>query len=100
MRFFSASALRTDTKEIWQALDRSEDVVLTTNGRPRALVIEIPGGDLEMSLRMVSSARAMLSLQSIRTAAIANGTADMGMEEINAEIAAARAERHATESAN
>ena len=100
MRFFSASALRTDTKEVWQALDRNEDVVLTTNGRPRALVIDIPDGDLEISLKMISSARAMLALQSIRTTAIANGTADMGMDEIDAEIAAVRAERHATESQN
>jgi len=100
MRFFSASALRTDTKEIWQALGRSEDVVLTTNGKPRALVIDIPGDDLEMSLKMVSSARAMLALQSIRAAAITNGTANMSMDEIDAEIATARAERHATGSVN
>jgi len=97
MKFFPASALRTETKELWQALDRDEDIILTTNGRPRALVIDIPGGDLEMSLKMLSSARAMLALQQIRTAAIANGTADMSMAYIDAEIATARAERHAAE---
>ena len=97
MVFFSASALRTETKEMWQALDRSEDVVLTTNGKPRALVIDIPDGDLEMSLKMISSARATLALQRIRSNALAQGNADMSTEEIDAEIAAYRAEKHAQE---
>lgn len=100
MQFFSSSALRTDTKEMWQVLDRDEDVVLTTNGRPRALVIDIPDGDLEMSLKMISSARAMLALQQIRAAALANSTADMSMEEIDAEIAAYRKEKRSQESVN
>lgn len=100
MQFFSASALRTDTKEMWRVLDRDEDVILTTNGKPRALVIDIPDGNLEMSLKIISSVRAMLALQQSRAAAIEQGVADMSMTDIDAEIAAYRSEKHSQEDAD
>ena len=39
MNFYSVRDLRTDSKSMWADLKRGDEVVLTNNGRPSALMI-------------------------------------------------------------
>ena len=91
MDFFTVRDLRTSPKSIWDSLAGGE-VVITNNGRPSALMINIPDGDFEETLNSVRQARAMRAFNSMRRKAAEAGY--MTEEEINAEIAAARKEMH------
>ena len=42
MNFYSIRDLRTDTKKMWSDLQKGDEVIITNNGRPSAIMIEIP----------------------------------------------------------
>ena len=91
MNFYSVRDLRTHSKTMWSDLSAGKEVVLTNNGKPSALIIQIPEGNFDETLLAVRQAKAMMALNSMRTVAANNGY--MTDEEIEAEIAAARQER-------
>ena len=64
------------------------EVVITNNGKPTALMIDISDGSFEATLKAVKQAKAMIAFNSMRQKAASNGF--MSDEEIEAEIAAAR----------
>lgn len=90
MDFYSVKDLRTQ-KNVWTSLAANGEVVITNNGKPSALMLDISGGDFESFIRAVRQARAMIAFNNMRRVAAENGY--MTEEEIEAEIAAARAER-------
>lgn len=70
-----------------------DNVVITSEGQPMALVFGIDGismGTAESLMRSVAALRAQAALQE---GARANGVSDLSAEEIDSEIAAARRER-------
>ena len=91
MNFYSIRELRTDSKKMWQDLSVGKEVVLTNNGKPSALVIDIPEDSFEETVMAIRQAKAMIALNSMRAIAAKNGY--MTDEEIEAEITAARQER-------
>lgn len=93
MKFYSIRDLRTESKNLWEQLAANEEVVITNNGKPAALMIEIDEEHFEEVLRAVRSAKAMVAINAIRATARSNGY--MTEEEIEAEIQAARDERTA-----
>ena len=90
MNFYSVRELRTTQKAIWENLEKDGEVVITNNGKPSALLVDIGDGDLEDTLKAVRQARAMMAFNSMRTKAAEKGY--LSDEEIEAEIAAARLE--------
>lgn len=42
MNFYSVRDLRTETKNLWDNLSAGGEVVITNNGKPAALMIDIP----------------------------------------------------------
>lgn len=93
MEFVSIRDMRTQPGEVWQKLQEQGDLIVTSNGRPFALMISAEGEDVEALLAAVRRARAQLAASRLRAAAAQQGTARLGAEEIAAEIAAARRER-------
>jgi len=91
MEFYTARDLRSSTKNIWESLSGDGKVVITNNGKPSALMLDISNGDLEQLLIDVRQAQAMRAFNNMRMRAAAAGY--MSEEEINAEIDAARRER-------
>jgi len=98
MVFCTVRELRNSPKMVWDALDAQKDVVITNNGKPRALMIDISADDLMAVTKMLRTARTTRAVMEIREEAVRNGTANMSMEEIDAEIAAYRAEKRAAKS--
>ena len=88
MNFYSVRDLRTDSKSMWADLDKGDEVVLTNNGKPSALVIDIPEGGFDETLQAVRQARAMIALNSARRRAAREGF--MSDEEIESVIAEAK----------
>jgi prevent-host-death family protein len=72
-----------------------ERVVITRNGKRQAAVI--PVEDLER-LQALDRDRAMAAVRELQADSVRNGTDKLTVEEIDAEIRAARAERRAKKS--
>ena len=90
MRFMSAREFRVNTGRMRRDLDRDEEVVLTANGRPFAIVSAVRPESFDKELRAIRGARAKVSLDRARDSAALAGTADMPMAKIDALIAHAR----------
>jgi antitoxin (DNA-binding transcriptional repressor) of toxin-antitoxin stability system len=88
MNFYSVRDLRTDSKRMWTDLTSGDEVVLTNNGKPSALVIDIPEGSFDEIVQAVRQAKAMIALNSIRKKAARTGF--MSDEDIESVIAEAR----------
>lgn len=88
MNFYTVRDLRTTPKDIWTNLSADGEVVITNNGRPTAIMLDVADGDFEETLRAVRQAKAMLAFNSMRSQAAEQGF--MSDEDIEAEIAAAR----------
>ncbi|MCL2525497.1 MAG: type II toxin-antitoxin system prevent-host-death family antitoxin [Coriobacteriia bacterium] len=94
MVFYTVRELRNNTKTVQQAIKGGGEVVITNNGKPWALMLDIAEDDLFEVVHAVKSARMARALEKIREDAIANGTADLSIQEIDAEIASYRNGRH------
>lgn len=90
MEFYSVRDFRTESKAVWASLSRGAEVVITNNGKPAALMIDIPEGGFDETVQAVRQARAMLAMNSMRRRAAAQGY--MTDEEIDAAIREARGE--------
>ena len=88
MNFYTVSDLRTTPKSIWDNLSADGEVVITNNGKPTAIMIDISDGSFEETLRAVRQAKAMIAFNSMRTKAASKGF--MSENDIEAEIEAAR----------
>ena len=88
MNFYSVRDLRTTPKSVWENLSADGEVVITNNGKPTALMLDITDGSFEETLKAVRQARAMIAFNSMRAKAAEQGY--MSDEEIEAEISAAR----------
>lgn len=90
MEFVTKRDLMTTSKLTWEKLEREGELVITNNGKPAAIVLRVSEGDFENTLQLIRQTRAMRLLNSIWSEADARGA--LTDDEIEAEIAAARAE--------
>lgn len=88
MEFYSARELRTNTKSIWENLSKDDDVVITNNGKPCALMMGIPEGRFDETVRALRQAKAIAAMERMRSSAAKNGF--MSDEEIEEAIKDAR----------
>jgi len=94
MKFVSIRDFRTRTAAVRKDLEQDEDIVLTVNGRPVAIMTPVGPGDLEEELLAIRRARARTALDRIRSRARAAGTDELSMSEVDAVIAETRRERN------
>ena len=90
MKFYSVRDLRTTPKSIWDNLNNDGEAVITNNGKPTALLIDIAEESFEETIKAIRQAKAMLAFNSMRAKAAKDGF--MSDEEIEREICAARTE--------
>ena len=91
MFFYSVRDLRTTPKIIWEQLSEDGEVVITNNGKPMALMLDIAEGNFDETIRAIRQARAMIAFNSMRKKSAEKGY--FSDEDINAEIKSARLER-------
>ena len=90
MDFYSIRDLRTDSKNMWEALSSGDEIVITNNGKPSALMIGIPEGRFDEVVQVVRQAKAMIAINSMRRKAAKVGF--MSDEEIDSLIKEVRDE--------
>ena len=97
MEFVSVRDLRIQPGEVWKRLAEAGELVVTSNGKPIALLSGITSTTLEPTLFALRRARAQLAVSRVRASAHARGLDRLTPREIDAEIAAVRRLRKAPE---
>ncbi len=87
-REFSASPGRA-----LAAVSRAGRVLVTANGKPKAIMIPTSEGTFASDLELLDRADLARAIAAIRSESVANGTDALSMKEIDTEIAAVRAAR-------
>ncbi len=95
MTFVSIRDMRTRPGEVWQQLQDEGDLIVTSSGRPFALMISAADEDVEELLLALRRARAQMAVSRLRKQAAVHGQDQMSSEEIETEISQTRRERSA-----
>ena len=93
MKFLSVRDLRGKSAKVWKDLPEEKEMIVTSNGRPIAILASINESNAEESLIAFRRARAIAAVASLQQRSVKQGTDRISPEEINAEIKAARSGR-------
>ena len=92
MRFVTVRELRASSAEIWRRLSEEGELVVTSNGRPVAILSATSEDRLEQSLAHLRRARALAAVERMQRGSLDRGRS-IAADEVRREIEAARAER-------
>jgi len=93
MRFISVRDLRSKSAAIWRDLEGEREMVVTSNGRPVAILKAVDEASLDASLRAFRRARAIEAVDGMQRDSVARGTDDLAPDDIEAEVSGVRASR-------
>ncbi len=94
MKFVSVRDFRIRPGDIWKQLKIDNDIIITSNGKPIAILNSVEAENLESSISVLRRARALLALEKIQKASASKGTDKLSEEEIENEIKSSRSERN------
>ena len=95
MKFVSVRELRNRTSQLWRDLEQERDLIVTSHGKPVAILSATDERSLERALADIRRSRARAALAEIHRDAARRGLDRLPTEQIDAEIEAARARRRA-----
>ncbi len=93
MKFITVRDLRGRSGQVWTKLAREREVILTSNGKPIAILSAVSEETLEESLVAVRRARAVAVVEKLQRQSIQAGTNTLSPTEIASEIKAVRKAR-------
>ena len=93
MKFLSVRDLKTKSSQIWRELPDQREMIVTSNGRPIAILSAITESNLEQVLSAFRKARAEEAVASIQLESVRKGTDKMTLVEIDDEIKQVRSKR-------
>jgi prevent-host-death family protein len=95
MEFVTIRDLRLKPGDVWEKLRQQREIILTSNGRPVAVIAGVGENDVEETVAALRRARAQAAVSRLRRAAAERGTNKLPAAEIEAEIVQVRRERRA-----
>lgn len=90
MDFVTVRELRAESGKVWDRVVAGEEIVLTRNGKPFAVVVPTAPSDLEETMRLLRTRRFGKAVDELRRQAHEAGTDQLTDAEIDAEIAVVR----------
>ena len=93
MSTISVSDLKKKPAKQWLKSAGKQDLVVTSNGQPVAVLLRIASASVESTRALVRSVRALQAQAALQQAAGVGGTANLSLSDIDAEIAASRRAR-------
>jgi antitoxin (DNA-binding transcriptional repressor) of toxin-antitoxin stability system len=93
MKFLSVRDLRGKSAKVWKELPEEKEMIVTSNGRPIAILASIGESNVEESLAAFRQARATVAVAALQRRSVEQGTDRMSPEEIDEEIGAVREKR-------
>ena len=94
MSTISINDLKKQSDDQWLKSVDKDDLIVTSQGQPVAVLLPIDAKSLESTLSALRSVRAVQAQAALQQAAEANGTFSLSMDDIDAEIIATRQTRH------
>ena len=94
MKFISVRDFRIRPGDVWKQLKIYKDIIITSNGKPIAILNPVEDSNLESSITALRRARALLALEEIQKDSVVRGLDKITGDEIEEEIKAARLERN------
>jgi antitoxin (DNA-binding transcriptional repressor) of toxin-antitoxin stability system len=92
MKFVTVRDLRGRPAKVWKDLETEKDLVLTSNGKPMAIITGIGEDSLESTLATLRRERAVRAVREIQQRSQGRGTR-LSLKQINAIIADVRRKR-------
>ena len=93
MKFLSVRDLRGKSSEIWKQLPEEQEMVVTSNGRPIAILTATSESTFEESLSALRTARAIEAVADMQRTSVEKGVDQTSLSEINKEIKSVRKKR-------
>jgi len=93
MKFITIRDLRGNSRKLVGLLNKSGKLVLTSNGKPIALLTAVNEDNMEDELLALRQARAIIALEKIRDDAEKRGTSSLSMGKIDRIIRDTRKEK-------
>jgi antitoxin (DNA-binding transcriptional repressor) of toxin-antitoxin stability system len=94
MKFITVRDLRGRSGQVWTKLAREREVILTSNGKPIAILSAVSEDTLEESLVAVRRARAVAAVEKMQRQSVQARTDKLSSRDIAAEIKMVRKARH------
>ena len=94
MSTISINDLEKQSAAEWLKSVDKDDLIVTSQGRPVAVLLPINAQSLDSTLSALRSVRAVQAQAALQKSADANGTSSLSMNDIDAEIIASRQTRH------
>jgi antitoxin (DNA-binding transcriptional repressor) of toxin-antitoxin stability system len=92
MRFVSVRDLNTKPREIWSKI-KDEEIVITSNGKPIALLSGVTEATLEKTVSAIRRSRALMALEDMQKKALERGLDNLTDAQLESEIQAVRKNR-------
>jgi hypothetical protein len=86
MKFMTVREFRLNTGKARRSIEKDDDLVLTANGRPFAIVSRVHAESFDRELLAIRRARARVAVERLREEARADGTSTITMDEIDAVV--------------
>jgi prevent-host-death family protein len=96
MDYVTVRELRAESAKVWDRVEAGEEIVITRNGKPFALLLHTEPAEVELALRAYRAARLGTVLDRIQGHVQAQGLNRITDKEIEAEIAAVRKQPRGT----
>ena len=90
MKFITVRDFRTYPKKIWEDLKTVQEMVITNNGKPIALLTPLSDSDMESTIKAVRQAKAKISVERMRSISAKRKTYKLSGKQINMLVAESR----------
>ncbi len=90
MQFVSVRDLRGNSSAVWKKLQTEREMVITSNGKPIAVLSAVSETNLEETLKAIRRSVAVASVNSMQEQSVRSGRNKLPLKEINSAIDAVR----------
>ena len=94
MKFVTVRDFRSKSAKVWKQLAQEDEMVITSNGKPVALLTSVSDEKLESTLKSIRKARAIAAAASMQLKSMQSGISTLSLSEINSQIHRARRGRN------
>ena len=89
MKFIGSRELRLNPTQVWEDLEVDGELILTVNGKPRAILTKADEANWEESLKAIRRARAQITVSALRQ----RSKKDVSLKDITKEVNIVRKKR-------
>lgn len=90
MKFIGIREFRNKSAKVWEELRREKELVITSNGKPVAILSAVTEDNLEENLKAFREARALSAVTDMQRESLERGADRISLDQVNEEIRAVR----------